>query len=140
MTKWVVALIAALAIVPRAWAVEPDCPAAIKVEEKLLGPLENGWTEGHADEPHRLAGITIFDGRPEERASLVPTERVISATRSLATWSFVKGRQYWMTCSYSGTGVVLSRAIAGTVASCSVTYARNVRVAGLPEIQRMECK
>jgi hypothetical protein len=140
MRKRVVGLIAALAIVPRAWGAEPECPAAIKVEEKLLGPVEDGWTEGRANEPHRLAGITIFDGKPEERAALVPMERAISTTRSLATWSFVKGRQYWLTCAYSGTGVVLSRAIAGTVAACSVTYARNVRVAGLPEIQRMECK
>ena len=132
-------LVLVLAIAARAAGGELSCPEIIQVTGALAIPVE-GWTEGRADEPHRLAGVTMFDGKPEERASLVGTERIISKTQTGTTWNFAKGRQYWLTCSYAGTGVVLSTAIPGTIGSCTVTYARNVRVSGLPEIQRIDCK
>ena len=140
MTKCGVVLTSMLAIVLRAWAGEVNCPATIKVEEHLLDSVEEGWTEGRAKELHRLAGVTIFDGNPANQASLIPKSRTISKTQTLATWTFAKERQYWITCSYSGTAVVLSRAISEKFVSCSVTYSRNVLVSGHPEVQQINCE
>jgi hypothetical protein len=116
-----------------------QCPDSIRVAEKLAAAAD-GWTEGASDEPHRLAGITLFDGKPEERASLVGEERVLSKAKLQVTWPLAKGREYWLSCSYASTGVVLSRRLPEAVRSCTATYSRNVRVAGLPELLRLDCK
>jgi hypothetical protein len=65
------------------------------VSEQLSAPVP-GWTEGRGQEPHRLSGVTLYDGKPEERASLVGTERPLSKREERVTWSFAKDREYWL--------------------------------------------
>lgn len=115
------------------------CPDTITVSEKLSAPVE-GWSEGASGEPHRLAGITLFDGTPDERASLVGRERVLSKTQLQVTWTLAKGREYWLSCAYASTGVVLSRRLPAAARSCTAVYARDVQVAGLPELRRLDCR
>jgi len=119
------------------WAAEPNCPATIAVEESLKQSHE-GWTEGRSDLPLRLSGITIFEGDPKELASLVGEQRKTSKNMMVSTWRFTPGAQYWISCTYSGTRMVLSRPIPSNYRALVVTYDMNVTIDGSPEIQKTE--
>jgi hypothetical protein len=45
------------------------CPVTIEVYESLASPF-SGWTKQLAPEPHRLAGVTIFEHEERELALL----------------------------------------------------------------------
>jgi hypothetical protein len=91
--------------------------------------------------PNQLASVTIFDGPPQELASLVPDQTHVKG-RVLASWQLTPnaGRQYWLACGYSGTRITLARALPGEIRSCSVTYDPKVTLDGLPSIERIACK
>ena len=118
-------------------AAEPNCPATIAVEESLQQSYE-GWTGGRSDLPLRLSGITIFEGDPKELASLVGEQRKTSKNMMVSTWRFTPGAQYWISCTYSGTRIVLSRPIPSNYRALVVTYDMNVTIDGSPEIQKTE--
>jgi hypothetical protein len=120
-------------------ATELGCPPTLEVTETLASSLGE-WSEGHSNEPHRLAGATIFDGRPSEMASLIGDTTVLSRTQTRTSWSLDPSREYWLLCSYASTGVTLFRAIPRTAKACVVTYSRTSRIAGLPEILKLECR
>lgn len=115
------------------------CPGTIAVKQSLDGPVP-GWSEGRVAEPHRLAGITIFDGKPEQLAALQGEDRVLSKTKTATSWKFAENREYWMRCSYAGTVVTLDRLLPRTTSRCTITFSRHVRVGGLPEIQQVDCR
>jgi hypothetical protein len=133
----VLPLAALLAIPAFARAAEPSCPATLAVEETMKQSPE-GWTEGRSNIPRRLSGITIFEGDPKELASLVGDQHKTSKTALVSTWRFTPGTQYWMSCSYSGTRIVLSRSIPRNYRTCVITYATDVSIDGEPEIRRVE--
>jgi len=112
------------------------CPPRIEVAQRL-SLLVPGWSAASDKMPHQLAGITFFDGKPEEGASLVPDKR----TRTSATWTFAAtGRPVWLACSYSGTDIVLRRELPKTIKTCSITYSARDTVAGLPVVEKVDCK
>jgi hypothetical protein len=119
------------------WAADPNCPASLVVDETLKQSHE-GWTEGRADIPRRLAGITIFDGDPKEQASLIGEQRKTSRNTMVSTWQFTSGAQYWISCTYSGTRIVLSRPIPLNYRAFVITYDMNVSIDGMPEIKKTE--
>ncbi len=130
--------VAALLSIPAfTWAAEPNCPVSLEVDETLKQSPE-GWTEGRSNIPRRLSGITIFEGDPKELASLVGEQHKTSKTALVSTWRFTPGTQYWMSCSYSGTRIVLSRPIPPNYRACVVTYATDVLIDGEPEIRKVE--
>jgi len=91
--------------------------------------------------PNLLASVTLFDGPPQELASLVPDETKVKG-RVLASWQLTPnpGRQYWLACGYSGTRITLARALPKDLRTCSVTYDPAVTLDGLPSIERIACK
>jgi hypothetical protein len=135
---WRALPLAALLSIPAfAQAAEPTCPASLAVDETLKQSPE-GWTQSRSDIPRRLSGITIFDGDPKELASLVGDQHKTSKTVLVSTWQFTPGTQYWMSCSYSGTRIVLSRPIPRNYRACAITYATDVSIDGQPEIRKVE--
>lgn len=121
------------------FADEVHCPDTIAVKQNLSKP-EPGWKEGMSDLPNLLAGVTFFDGPPEEKASLVnDSERRVQG-KQIAIWRFGPQSQIWISCGYAGSNIVLSRALAKGTSGCSVTYNPKVTVAGLPSIEKIECK
>lgn len=130
-------LAALLLITVSCWAAEPNCPATLVVEETLKQALE-GWTPGRADIPQRLAGITIFEGDPKDLASLIGEQRKTSRNTMTSTWRFTPGTQHWISCTYSGTRITLSRPIPTSYRALVVTYDMNVSIDGLPEIKKTE--
>jgi len=123
----------------RGFAEEIRCPETIAVKQSLARSVE-GWQESASDMPNRLAGVTFFDGPPEQKASLVyDSERSVKG-KQIATWLFVAKSQIWLTCGYSGSNLILSRILTNGTTSCSVTYDPKLTVAGLPSIEKIECK
>jgi hypothetical protein len=116
----------------------PPCPESVQIDEKLSAPVV-GWTVGRSSEPHRLAGITLFDGKPALGASLVGDDQAGHASSSVTTWALAKRKEYWLSCSYAGTNVTLTREIPSALRSCSAVYSNSVRIAGLPELTRFTC-
>ena len=115
------------------------CPKTIQVKEQLAAPVA-GWTAASDGMPHQLAGLTFFDGKPEEKASLAPDAEKTQRDHTISTWSFGKTRPTWVMCQYSGTSVTLTRELPRSTSSCTVTYARGVTIAGLPVIESVTCK
>jgi hypothetical protein len=118
---------------------ELSCPPTLKVHESLVSS-RGDWSEGRSKEPHRLAGVTIFDGPPSQMASVIGAENVLSRTQTRTTWSLDPNREYWLLCSYANTGVTLFRAIPRTAKACVVTYSSISSIAGLPEILKLQCR
>ena len=65
-------------------AEEVGCPAQI-VTAQSLTKAAPGWTERKDASPNVLAGLTFYDGRPEEQASLAPDEKHVKG-KLVETW------------------------------------------------------
>jgi hypothetical protein len=111
------------------------CPKTIQVKEQLASPVA-GWAAASDGMAHQLAGLTFFDGKPEEKASLAPDSHL--GNRS--TWKFDIARPTWVECHYAGTGVTLTRELPHGTSTCVVSYRANETIAGLPVIQNVDCK
>jgi hypothetical protein len=120
-----------------ALAAEPACPASIAVDETLTSGHE-GWTVGRTDLLRRLSGITIFEGNPADMASLIGEQHKPGKATVVSTWQFTPGTQYWISCAYSGSRIVLSQPIPQSYHACVITYATDVSIDGAPEIRKVE--
>ena len=144
MTSWRNILFCSFAtslLGPVAFAADPPiCPAKIDVHQQLAAPAP-GWTPIFDGAPHVLAGVTFYDGPPQEKASLVYDSITRSPAKQTATWRLAPstGRQTWISCSYSGTSVELAKSLPAT-ATCEVTYDTRQQIAGLPTIEKIACK
>jgi hypothetical protein len=117
-----------------------DCPAKIEVKQTLAEKTP-GWSVGSDNTPHLLSGMTFFDGKPEEMASLVPDSQSASGGKSVAVWAFgATGRPVSVACHYADTGIILQRELPKSTHSCSITYSTRETIAGLPVIEKVSCK
>lgn len=103
---------------PKEWKILA-LPATIETREEIAA-TPAGWIGSIESVPSRIAGITVFDGRPERRVSLVPDDRVRDKAKNarVHTWRLALAAidGSWITVSYSST----------------------TAVAGLPRIGRVE--
>jgi hypothetical protein len=119
-----------VAVLPAPALADVSCPMKIDVEEKIAAP-HPGWTEGLSGLPTELAGISVFDGPPEELADLVPDGGVDAADARSDIWNLPKNdRGYWLTCRYSSTTVTLTRQLPATVTRCEVVYEKEIHFVG----------
>jgi len=125
--------------VMRGFAEEIHCPETISVTQSLA-KQEQGWKASTSDTPARLAGVTFLDGPPEQKASLVNDGESRVNGKQIATWRFGAKSQIWLSCRYANSSIVLSRALPKGTAACSVTYNPRETIAGLPSIEKIECK
>jgi hypothetical protein len=117
-----------------------DCPSKIEVKQALAEQMP-GWSINSDGAPHLLSGITFYDGKPEEMASLVPDSQSVSGGKTVAVWTFgATGRPAWLACHYAGAGIVLQRELPKNTRSCSITYSTRETIAGLPVIEKVNCK
>ena len=115
------------------------CPKTIQVKQQLAVPVA-GWMAASDGMPHQLAGLTFFDGKPEEKASLAPDGEAAQRNQTISTWKFDKTRPTWVMCRYSGTSVTLTRELPRGTSMCKVAYSRDMTIAGLPAINEVDCK
>jgi hypothetical protein len=116
------------------------CPPTIDVKQQLAAPV-SGWSIASEELPHQLAGLTFFDGKPAEKASLVPDKQVGIKGKTVASWTFgVSSRPIWVACRYSSTDIVLTQQLPKNIRTCAVTYSTTETIAGLPVIEKVDCK
>jgi hypothetical protein len=117
------------------------CPTTIDVNQQLAATVP-GWTAMLDDAPHQLAGITFYDGPPQEKASLAYDKMTKAAAKQIAKWSFSPeaSRQIWISCNYAGTSVQLAKSLPPKTSACEVTYDPRQQVAGLPLIEKISCR
>lgn len=130
--------VAALAAAPSPPLV--DCPRTVVVEQKPVEPPA-GWSAADDGSPHRLAGVTFFDGPPAELASLKYDDEASAEKEWTGIWHFEPNpRGYWIACTYSGTSIVLSRRLPATVKICRVTYEKESREVPVGSIEKIDCR
>jgi hypothetical protein len=132
--------VACVLALPTVALADVSCPMKIDVDEKLTVP-QPGWTEGLSGLPTELAGISVFDGPPEELADLVPDDGVDAADARSDIWNLPKNdRGYWLTCRYSSTTVTLTRQLPATVTRCEAVYEKEIHfVGGDPVVRSVAC-
>lgn len=130
---WVLAL-------PAAALADVSCPLKVDVEEKLAAS-QPGWTEGQSGLPTELAGMSVFEGPPEDLADLVPDDGTEAADARTDIWNLPKNdRGYWLTCRYSSTTVTLTRQLPATVTRCEAVYEKEIHfVGGDPVVRSVAC-
>ena len=133
---------AALAIILSAIPASADtgCPMSIAVSQGLKAPLAD-WTEDLEALPTELSGLTVFDGPPEELASLVPDCDSEDGKTTTEFWTLAANpRGYWITCRYSSTTVTLTRRLPDTARRCEVVREKEVSfIEGEPVVRSMTC-
>jgi hypothetical protein len=132
-------LLAALAAAA-ATAEDVRCPASIATTQSLSGAVP-GWTDKKNTSPNVLAGLTFYDGPPEEQASLAPDEKDVKG-KLVESWELFPNppRQNWLVCIYSGTSITLARPLPKELRACTVTFDPQQTVDGYPLIERIACK
>src|SRR5262245_5781647 len=85
-----------------------QCPATVSVRQ-VATDIPAGWTAGTSAVPVELAGITFFEGNPQDEASLVYDRLTPTSTGTRAVWTFAQNSHIWLSCSYAATRVVLSK-------------------------------
>jgi hypothetical protein len=115
----------------------PQCPSEISARQELASPQE-GWRAQRRSGPHRHAHITLYDGVPEDQASLVPDRTLQVQGGELSTWNFGSSstRGIWIECHYAGTSISLIRELPAGTKSCSVASQPNER---RRRVQRIDC-
>ncbi len=131
--------VAVLLLAVPALAQDRLCPSQIATKQ-TIEKVPQGWTAKQSTTSHSLAGLTFFDGPPEQEASLVYDEYRNLAKEDHAVWSFDPSLHIWLSCIYSGTTVVLSKPLPSKTTECRVTYSRQEYVDGYREIKAVTCK
>jgi len=121
-------------------AEEVGCPAQISTIQTLARPV-SGWSERKDPSPNVLAGLTFYDGRPEEQASLAPDEKHVKG-KLVESWELFPNppRQNWLECIYAGTSIKLARPLPKEIRGCTVTFDEKQTVDGYPLIEKIACK
>jgi hypothetical protein len=122
------------------YAQDAYCPQSVSVKQ-AVDAVPDGWTAGQDKSPIQLAGITFYDGPPEQEASLAYDSWTKRNGLAYAVWTFTpnSGQGTWLSCRYSGTNVVLSKKLPASTSKCTVSYDPKVTVAGNPEIKKIAC-
>ncbi len=118
------------------------CPDSIQVANaKLLNPVK-GWNATSDPVPHHLKRVVLFDGPPQERASLVPDRETKTKLGNTAVWLLADKppRSYYIGCYYSSTTVVLSRELPAGLTQCTVLYSSSEQVEGMAAVKKISCK
>jgi len=130
------ALLAIIACLPSAVLADVGCPMKVEVKQTLATP-QSGWTAGLDKLPTEAAGISVFDGPPEELADLVPDDSKDAADTRTDVWNLAKSdRGYWLVCHYASTTVTLARQLPATVTRCEAVFEKQQSFAGGAPVMR----
>ena len=112
----------------------------IQVNQSLTAPVA-GWTEGQENYPTELSGLTVFDGPPEELASLVPDGDSEDGKTTTESWTLAANpRGYWITCHYASTTVTLTQRLPDSAARCDVVRDKELSfIGGQNVVRSMSC-
>src|ERR1700683_34878 len=117
-----------------------SCPQSIAVEQKASA--QDQWSVDYARDQAALSSITIFDGPPQEQASLKYDDERTVKDEIIEVWKLPKSdRGYWMQCGDANTTAQLSRKLPAEVSSCEAVLEKGVSYAGGGAVvKRAECR
>jgi hypothetical protein len=125
-----------------AMATDITCPAEIKTTTAQLAVPVEGWSAQAEPAPNQLKGITFYEGRPSDGASLVPDEEKRGKSTITRIWQLAAlgSGSFWLRCRYANTTMTLERPLPAGVAECTVDYSRTLSLDGEPVIEKLVCK
>ncbi len=129
-----------LLLAPTLTFADVGCPQAVTVTQ-VPGAPQSGWTAGLDKLPMEAAGVSVFEGPPEEMADLIPDDGKDAADTRSDIWNLPHSdRGYWLVCHYSNTTVILSRQLPATVTRCEAVYEKQQTFAGgAPVVRSVKC-
>jgi hypothetical protein len=108
---------------------EVACPQNVAVEQKASPP--NPWSLEYSKSPAELSSVMIFDGPPEEQASLKYDDERTTEDEIIQTWQLpASDRGYWIVCGYSNTTAQLRRKLPSDILACEVVFEKGVSFGG----------
>jgi hypothetical protein len=115
------------------------CPQNISVEQKAAAP--NEWSVVYSKASADLSSATIFEGPPEELASLKYDDERNAKDEIIQTWKLpASERGYWIACGYSNTTAELRRKLPNDLRACEVILEKGVTFGdGSAVVKRAEC-
>lgn len=120
--KYLIIVFAAVLPVTTIYAAEYECPVKIETTQSLKEKAPEDWTSFRESKENSYFGnITVYDGPPEELASLVPDNEGKKAA-GLPVWTFKKEKTkpIWLACSYMKTDIVFAKALPQDITHCEV--------------------
>ncbi|UTV55488.1 STY0301 family protein [Burkholderia arboris] len=119
--------IAALACSPLAAlpasAASTDCPTRIAVTQQLDGQPPDGWKNFDTQNTYPLASVTFWSGPPDRMMSLRPNRSRSESKSDIHIWSLAENREdYWVSCDYGNTSVVIARPLGKQAQTCIARY------------------
>ncbi|WP_175876478.1 STY0301 family protein [Burkholderia sp. BCC0097] len=114
----------ALAALPASAAIA-DCPARVAVTQQLEGRPPDGWKNFDTQSTYPLASVTFWSGPPDRMMSLRPTRSRAESKSDIYVWSLADNREdYWVSCDYGNTSVVIARPLGKQAQTCVARYRR----------------
>jgi hypothetical protein len=115
------------------------CPPNVSVDQKAVAP--NEWSIDYAKTSPALSSATIFDGAPEEQASLKYDDQRTTKNEIIQTWELpASDHGYWIVCGYNGTTAQLRHKLPADVRACEVVLEKGVTFGdGSAIIKRASC-
>ncbi len=123
-----------------AFAEEISCPLDLDVAPQKLAKTPPGWRT-FVDAYHAryvLEGITLYNGKPEELASLVAD----TDTADYSGWVLHDNghEHYYLACRYADTALQLTRELPSSMKRCRIDYEKDITINGLPSPQKVSCR
>jgi hypothetical protein len=130
---------AILAMAPAA-AAEVMCPDTIGVSQNASAAGE--WQVRDSGEKPQLEHVTIYEGPPEEQASLKYDREIKRKSEVVQMWNLPPSKEgYWLACGYTNTSKQLYRKLPGMTAICEAIFDRGVSFPdGSPVVRRVRCR
>ncbi|MBY0414024.1 MAG: hypothetical protein K2Q18_07655 [Bdellovibrionales bacterium] len=103
-----------------------ECPPEITTTQAVKDKTPDGWSSlQDTNSKHWLDTVMVFDGPPEELASLVPDNSNNQDIKK-TVWSFQKKKErpIWFTCSYLKTSVLFAKPLPLEITQCRVLLAK----------------
>ncbi|WP_269509024.1 STY0301 family protein [Burkholderia sp. IMCC1007] len=123
-----------LAALP-ASAAPADCPARVAVTQQIDGQPPDGWKTFNTQSTYPLASVTFWSGPPDRMTSLVPNRSRAESKSDIYIWSLAESREdYWISCDYGNTSVVIARPLGKHAQTCVARYRRGHAI-----VQSWEC-
>jgi hypothetical protein len=119
---------------------EVMCPDTIAVSQNATAAGE--WQVRDSGAKPELEHVTIYDGPPEEQASLKYDREIKRKSEIVQMWNLPPSKTgYWLACGYTNTSKELYRKLPAITAICEVIYDRGKHFAdGNMVIRRVRCR
>ena len=126
--------------ISRCPAGELTCPPSITSNETIT-VQRVGWEAIATPQLHKLENAQVYDGHPNEMASLVPDQSASRGHVHRATWFLAaeRERDTWIGCSYKNSSLLLAQKVSANARRCVLTYQRKGK-SQPGELTGVECR